>query len=149
MDIKQVKRTLMGLPPRHSVLLEGRHGLGKSQVVAQTAAAMSAKLGIPFGFIDIRLGQYEVGDLIGIPRARDTFTVTNKVFKNGSLESQEVIAQHVTVHDLPLWFPRNPDSYGYMFFDELNRGSRDTQQWAMALLEYHNRMIERGAKISK
>jgi hypothetical protein len=143
MDIKQTIRTLKGLPPKHSVLIEGKHGIGKSEIVAQTAAEMSVALGIPFGFIDIRLGQYEVGDLIGIPRARDTYTVTHKVYDGGSLKSQEVVAENVTVHDLPLWFPRDLNSHGFMFFDELNRGSRDTQQWAMQIvLDYKSNFVE-------
>ena len=143
MNINQTIRTLMGLPPKHSVLIEGRHGIGKSEVVAQTAAAMSVRLGKPFGFIDIRLGQYEVGDLIGIPRAMDSFTVTHNVFDKGSLKSVEMVAKNVTAHDLPLWFPRDPDSYGFMFFDELNRGSRDTQQWAMQIvLDYKSNFVE-------
>jgi hypothetical protein len=133
----------MGLPPKHSVLIEGRHGIGKSEIVAQVAAMQSQKIGVPFGLVDIRLGQYEVGDLIGIPTRRDTYTVTNKVFNKGSLESVETVAKDVTVHDLPLWFPRDPKSYGYMFFDELNRGSRDTQQWAMQIvLDYKSNFVE-------
>jgi hypothetical protein len=133
----------MGLPPRHSVLIEGRHGIGKSEIVAQVAAMQSARLGVPFGLVDIRLGQYEVGDLIGIPTRRDTYTVLNKVFNKGCLESVETVAKDVTVHDLPLWFPRDPKSCGYMFFDELNRGSRDTQQWAMQIvLDYKSNFVE-------
>lgn len=143
MDIKTTKRTLRGLPPKHSVLLEAGHGLGKSEIVAQTASEMSVALGKPFGFIDIRLGQYEVGDLIGIPRAREAYTITNKVYKAGKLVEDQVVATNVTVHDLPLWFPRDPESYGFMFFDELNRGSRDTQQWAMqVVLDYKSNFVD-------
>lgn len=143
MDIKTTKRTLRSLPPRHSVLLEANHGLGKSEIVAQTAAEMSVLLNKPFGFIDIRLGQYEVGDLIGMPRARDAFIVTNKVFQFGKLVKEDMVVNNVTVHDLPLWFPRDPDSYGYMFFDELNRGSRDTQQRAMQMvLDYKSNFVD-------
>jgi MoxR-like ATPase len=143
MDIKQTKRTLMGLPPRHSVLIEGKHGLGKSEVVAQTAAELSAKLEKEFGFVDIRLGQYEIGDLIGIPRAMETFTVTHRVFSKGRQEKRDVIAKNVTIHDLPLWFPRDKDSYGFVFFDEINRGSRDTQQWAMQIvLDYRSNFVD-------
>jgi hypothetical protein len=143
MNIEQTKRTLRGLPPRHSVLLEGRHGLGKSEVVAQIAAEQSSRLGKQFGFVDIRLGQNEVGDLIGIPRAVDKYTVTHKVFDGGSLKSLDIVAENVTVHDLPLWFPRDPNSYGFMFFDELNRGGRDTQQWAMQIvLDYKSNFHE-------
>ena len=143
MDITQTKRTLLGLPPRHSVLIEGKHGLGKSEVVAQTACEMSTRLVKPVGFVDIRLGQYEVGDLIGMPTRRETYTVHHSVFNKGCLESQELVAKDVTVHDLPLWFPRDPNSYGLMFFDELNRGSRDTQQWAMQIvLDYKSNFVE-------
>jgi len=137
MNVKETFRTLLGIPPRKSVLIQGQHGIGKSQVVAQAAAEMSRRTGKPFGFIDIRLGQYEVGDLIGIPRPRDKFTIVSRVYKNGSLEREEFTTENVTVHDLPLWFPRDPNSAGYMFFDELNRGSRDTQQWAFqVVLDY-------------
>jgi hypothetical protein len=143
MDITQTKRTLHGLPPRHSVLIEGKHGLGKSEVVAQVACEMSSRLGKPVGFVDIRLGQYEVGDLIGLPVRKDTYTVFQSVYDNGCLKSQEMVAKDVTIHDLPLWFPRDPDSYGIMFFDELNRGSRDTQQWAMQIvLDYKSNFVE-------
>jgi MoxR-like ATPases len=133
----------MGLPPKQSVLLESGHGVGKSEIIAQTAAMLSIKLKKPFGLVDIRLGQYEIGDLIGLPRARDEYTITSKGFVDGVLTKNEVIAKHVTVHDLPLWFPREPDSYGFLFFDELNRGSRDTQQWAMQIvLDYKSNFNE-------
>jgi MoxR-like ATPase len=137
MNVQQLKRTLLGLPPRKSVLIESKHGMGKSQVVAQCAAEMSKRLGKPFGFIDIRLGQYEVGDLIGMPEKCPTYTIVNKVFKNGVIVEEKTVAENVTVHDLPLWFPRDQLSCGYLFFDELNRGSRDTQQWAFqVVLDY-------------
>jgi len=143
MDIKQTKRTIKGLPPKHSILIEGDHGIGKSEIIAQTAREMSILTGKTYGFIDIRLGQYEVGDLIGIPRARDTFTITNTVFTNGEAVKQDVLAENVTAHDLPLWFPRDPESHGFMFFDELNRGTRDTQQWAMQIvLDYKSNFNE-------
>jgi hypothetical protein len=65
------------------------------------------------------------------------------VYDNGVQKSQQVIAENVTIHDLPLWFPRDPKSHGFMFFDELNRGSRDTQQWAMQMvLDYKSNFVE-------
>jgi MoxR-like ATPase len=137
MNVQMFKRTLLNLPPKKSVLVESKHGMGKSQVVAQCAAEMSKRLKKPFGFVDIRLGQYEVGDLIGMPEKQPEFTIVNKVFKNGALAEEKTVATNVTVHDLPLWFPRDKESCGYLFFDELNRGSRDTQQWAFqVVLDY-------------
>jgi len=137
MNVLQTKRTLMGLPPRKSVLIESNHGLGKSQVVAQTAAELSKKLGKPFGFIDMRLSQREVGDLIGMPRGMDKFTITHVVFKAGVKATEEVVAENVTIYDIPHWFPTDPDSSGFLFLDELNRATREVQQTAFELaLDY-------------
>lgn len=134
MDIKTTKRTLIGLPPKKSVLLKGRHGLGKSQVVAQTAAESSQRLGKPFRFIDIRLSQREVGDLIGMPRGLDSFQITRTVFQDGKPAQIEETMNHVTVHDLPFWFPTDPDSCGFLFLDELDRATREVQQAAFELV---------------
>jgi len=134
MNVTDTKRTLKGLPPRKSVLLESGHGLGKSQVVAQTAQEMSIKTGNSFGFIDIRLSQREVGDIIGMPRAMDKFNISQKVFSGGKLVTEEVIATNVTVHDIPFWFPTDPNSCGLLFLDELNRATREVQQAAFELV---------------
>jgi MoxR-like ATPase len=142
MDIKQLKRTLKDLPPKKSVLIKSRHGMGKSQVVAQVAAEMSVSTGKPFGFIDIRLGQYEVGDLIGLPEKRAKYTLVNKLYDKGVLTEERILAENVTVHDLPLWFPREGTS-GILFIDEINRGSRDTQQWSFQLiLDYRTNFVD-------
>lgn len=126
MDIKTTIRTLMTLPPRRSVYVMSDHGYGKSQVIAQVARMMAKKLNKPFGFIDIRLSQREVGDLIGLPRSRDTFTIQMPSFDpSGKKIIQEVEAKNVMVHDIPLWFPTDPNSCGYLFFDELPYAPKD------------------------
>ena len=151
MDIKTTKRTLInsymaafkGLSPRKSWLITSRHGMGKSQVMAQIAAELSNLLKLSFGFIDIRLGQYEIGDLLGLQRIQETYQITNKIFKDGVLIEETVVAKDVAVHDLPLWFPRDPNWHGIIFFDEINRGSRDTQQWAFqAVLDYRCNFVD-------
>jgi hypothetical protein len=151
MNIKTTKRTIInaylaayhGHSPRKSYMLKGRHGLGKSQVIFQIAAQLSTLLKKPFEVIDIRLGQYEIGDLVGLQRVRDTFDVVKKVFVNGVLTTVTEVAKDVCVHDLPLWFPRNSDWHGFIFFDELNRGSVDTQQWAMqAVLDFRANFVD-------
>jgi hypothetical protein len=151
MNIKTVKRTIInsylaayhGHSPRRSYMLKGKHGLGKSQVIFQVAAQLSILLKRPFEVIDIRLGQYEIGDLTGLQRVRNTFDIVKKVFVNGVLTTVTEVAKDVCVHDLPLWFPRDPDWRGFIFFDELNRGSVDTQQWAMqAVLDYRANFVD-------
>jgi MoxR-like ATPase len=124
----------MLLPPRTSALIEGNHGLGKSNVVAQTAARMSKILKKPFGFIDFRLSQKEVGDLIGMPRGMDRFNVTRTVYEDGKISKITTLAEHVTIYDAPSWFPTDQDSYGFLFLDEINRATRECQQAAFELV---------------
>jgi len=137
MNVEQTKLTLKFLPPRQSILIIGRHGLGKSQVVAQTTRELSMERGTPYEFIDIRLSQREVGDIIGMPRRSDTFEVVRTVYKDGSLVEVKETVQNVSLNDLPLWFPQDPDSHGILFLDELDRATRDVQQAAFeAVLDY-------------
>lgn len=134
MNVKETKRTLKSLPPRHSVMLQARHGLGKSEVVKQVAIELSEVTGEVYHFIDIRLSQREVGDIIGMPRGVDTFNITETVYEKGKAVKKGRLAQNVTIHDIPFWFPTDPDSKGILFLDELNRATREVQQAAFELV---------------
>lgn len=137
MNIKDTIRTLMGLPPRISVLLESNHGLGKSSVVAQVASMLSVKTKKPFGFIDFRLAQCEVGDLIGMMRHVPQGEIVMTSFKNGVKTEETRKIVNATVHDLAEWFPTDPDSCGILFLDELPRAPRDVQNAVLELaLDY-------------
>jgi hypothetical protein len=139
MNIQETMKTLMCMPPHSSIFIGGCHGKGKSELVAQAAAKKSLLINKPFGLIDLRLSQYEIGDLIGIPRSQSTFTINQNVYKKGQLENVEVLAKNVTVHDLPIWFPQDPNTYGYLFFDELTRATPDIQNWALQIvLDYRS-----------
>ena len=150
MNVQQTKRTLMGLPPRKSVLIESNHGYGKSQVVAQVAAAMSEKLGVPFSLVDFRLAQCEVADVIGMMRHADVGEITRTVYENGKKVHQTIEVKNVTLHDFAEWFPTDPDSYGYLFLDELPRASRDLQNAVMELAldyRYHFKELPMGWRV--
>lgn len=134
MNVEQTKRTLYCAPPRKSILMEAGHGVGKSQVVAQVAREMSVKTGKPYGFVDMRLSQREVGDLIGMPRGVDNYRYKRSVFENGKETKVETSMTNVTVNDMPFWFPQDPDSCGILFLDELNRATREVQQAAFELV---------------
>ena len=141
MNVKQTKFTLKYFPRRRSVLIRGKHGIGKSEVVKQVAMELSVETGKTYEFIDVRLSQKEVGDIIGLPRSLDNFTVTKFVFKDGKQVGQTETIQNVMVHDLPVWFPRDKDSCGILFLDELDRASREVQQAAFELvLDYRLNM---------
>jgi hypothetical protein len=126
MDIASTKHTIIHLAPRRSVFLLSDHGKGKSQVIAQIAQFMAKLLGKPFGFIDIRLAERESGDIIGIPKSKDTFLVKMPAFApDGSKFLYEYTAKNVMVHDIPFWFPTDPESYGFLLFDELPYAQKD------------------------
>ena len=133
MNVTQTKRTMFGLPPRISVLIESNHGYGKSDVMRQVAAEMSKRLGKPYTLVDFRLAQCEVADLIGMMRHADEVEVAHIVYNNGEKTSETKKLFNVTVHDFAEWFPQDPDSHGMLFLDELPRASRDVQNAVMEL----------------
>jgi hypothetical protein len=104
MDIAQTKYILMN-SPINSIMLHAKHGVGKSSVVKQVADDMGV------GFYDVRLSQCEVGDIKGLPY-NETDSSGSKCVKFAK----------------PEWWPRDPDSSGILFFDELNRASKDVLQ---------------------
>lgn len=150
MNVEQTKRTLMGLPPRKSVLIESNHGYGKSDVVRQCAAAMSKKTNKPFGLVDFRLAQCEVADVIGMMRHADAGEITHTVYRDGKKLSETRTVKNVTLHDFAEWFPTDQDSCGYLFLDELPRASRDLQNAVMELAldyRYHFKELPIGWRV--
>jgi hypothetical protein len=102
MDATQTKNILKNMPFSQSIMLVAMHGVGKSSVVKQ----VTEELGIDF--FDVRLSQCEVGDIKGLPYL-DEDTQKTVFFK-------------------PEWWPKDPASRGILFFDELNRASKDVLQ---------------------
>lgn len=90
---------------RQPVILRGEAGIGKSDVVAQTAARLGLAL------IDLRLGQLSDVDLRGLP---------------------DIDATGRTVWRVPNFLPQ--DGNGLLFIDELNRGLTATQNAAFQLI---------------
>jgi hypothetical protein len=127
-------KSMYGMKPRKSILVRGKHGIGKSSMVYQAAALLSKQFKEPFGIIDIRLGQFEVGDLIGLPKDCPTYEIEQTIFENGEITTRLCTIENVTTHDLPQWFPRDPKYKGFLFFDEINRGTKDTRQWAFQIV---------------
>jgi len=104
MDIIQTKTIIKSFPKR-SIMLHAKHGVGKSSVVKESAD----ELGIQC--VDVRLSQCEVGDIKGLPYTK-TDDDGNK-----------------SVHFAkPEWYPKDPNSSGILFFDELNRASKEVLQ---------------------
>ena len=110
MNLNQVKAALPYLFESKLVgLLIGTHGVGKSTAVRE----YTEEQGI--GFIDLRLGQMEVGDLLGLPE------ITN-----------DAKGDKITVFARPKWFPT--EGKGVLFLDEINRAKRDVIQAVFQLV---------------
>jgi MoxR-like ATPase len=140
MNVTETKRVIKYLPWHQSIMLTGPHGLGKSSMWDQAMQELSVETGIPHQLVDIRLAEREPGDVIGFPRlvSKDRpLKVTVKVWVNGKLEDRESTVWDVMTHDLPVWFPRDPDWHGAILFDELDRSIREVQQSVMELSNDH------------
>ncbi len=82
-----------------TAIIWGKAGIGKSQIVKQVAEDLKLDL------VDLRLGQMEVGDLIGLPCKDNDQTAWLK----------------------PAWFPKE-NTKGILFLDEINRARLDVLQ---------------------
>lgn len=130
-------------------MLWGKAGIAKSEVVFEVAQDRAKELELTvtrdfnafdnkhFGFVDLRLGTQEVGDLIGIPTTMDAEALNgNKVKK--------------TTWALPAWFPVDADSHGILFLDELNRGRLEVIQAVFQLVlnrQLHTHILPEGWSI--
>jgi len=111
-------------------LVWGKHGIGKSQIIR----SIFEKLG--YEVIDLRLGQLEVGDLIGVPaqefycmvcETKYGFSIRDSYCPVCAQDGKKIPISGRTVWLAPSWFPQNGEKR-LIFFDELNRGRLDVQQ---------------------
>lgn len=110
MNINTVKKAIPYLFKQNIVPnLIGVHGTGKSTCIREYCEEQN------IGFIDLRLGQMEVGDLLGLPEITD----------DGE-------GNKITVFARPKWFPT--EGRGVLFLDEINRSKRDVIQAVFQLV---------------
>lgn len=114
MNIKTLKEALPYLFKANiATLIQGHHGIGKSQAVRQYADDNG------MDFVDLRLGTQDVGDLLGLADFVVDPTTGEKV---------------ATKFMRPDWFPVDPNSKGVIFLDEINRGQRAVLQAVFQLV---------------
>ena len=100
MNVNNLKAVLeKAIAIKVTPIIWGKAGIGKSQIVKQIAGDLKIDL------VDLRLGQMEVGDLIGLPEKQGDKTNWLK----------------------PAWFPKE-NTKGILFLDEINRGRLDVLQ---------------------
>lgn len=106
-NVKELEKLLDATPAAHNIMLTGRHGIGKSEILNH----YFGKQGIPV--VSLFLGQMsDPGDLIGLP---------NKDATTGK-----------TVFLPPYWFPMDGKPV-VLFLDELNRARPEVLQTIMDL----------------
>lgn len=123
----------VGLTP----MMWGKHGIGKSMITRE----VFEKLG--YEVIDLRLGQLEVGDLIGMPaqeyycpKCRTKYGFGVKSVYCPMCEQQDQAKIPIigrTIWLPPSWFPSQGEKR-CIFFDEFNRGRLDVQQAAFQIV---------------
>lgn len=112
-NARELESLLAATPASQNIMLTGKHGIGKSQILEKFFTARSERVVILF------LGQMsDPGDLIGLPRLDET---TGK-----------------TLFMPPYWFPTDGKPV-VLFLDELNRARPEVLQTIMDLTL--NRML--------
>lgn len=116
MDIQSAKEIIKAASlADDTVIMEGPHGIGKSNIVKQFANEQEYHLE------ELFLSHQEVGDLIGIPHTIDRDGLT------------------LTTWSMPIWLQRMHQAaaqgkHSVLFLDELNRAPIDVRQSALQLV---------------
>ena len=107
LNIKELEKLLEATPASHNVMLKGKHGIGKSEILTRFFIRQGMKV------ISLFLGQMsDPGDLIGLPRLNPETGTTDFM--------------------PPYWFPVNGEPI-VLFLDELNRARPEVLQTIMDL----------------
>ena len=110
----ELKETLQLTPASHNLMLVGKHGIGKSEILSDHFNAEGLKV------VTLFLGQMsDPGDIIGLPSRVETKD------KRGNVTSQ-------TDFTPPYWFPVDGKPI-VLFLDELNRARPEILQTVMDL----------------
>jgi len=129
MNIKDFKRAIPYLSKANiATMLVGHHGVGKSQAVKQYSEENN------LGFIDLRLGTQDVGDLLGLADFKEMPVERTIVDSEGNKKVVTVLEKTATKFMKPEWFPTDPDSKGILFLDEINRSRPDVLQAVFQLV---------------
>ena len=113
MDFKTFISVSKALPKDITVLIRGRHGIGKSQCVYQIAEHFDLPV------MERRLSQMTDGDMIGVLDDDDTF---------------EVAGRKATEFRPPRWLLECVEKPHLVFLDEINRATPEVLQAAFQLV---------------
>ena len=114
---------------KHPIMLRGRHGIGKSELVYQFAESKGMKV------VERRASQMTEGDLVGLP----LLTTVNA--ETGEIEGVSNVANHNDPKDImthwcpPDWFMTAAREPVVLFLDELDRATPEVRQGIFELAD--------------
>ncbi|MBQ0056025.1 MAG: AAA family ATPase [Bacteroidales bacterium] len=128
-------------PASHNVMLVGRHGIGKSEILTHYYNTRGMRV------VPLFLGQMsDPGDLIGLPKVATTTVATATT---ASQEAQTSGIDSRTEFVPPFWWPADGQPI-VLFLDELNRARPELLQTVMDLVLSHTlagRHLPEGSRI--
>lgn len=117
-DTQRLYKVLDRTPASQNIMLVGRHGIGKSQILTQYYAQRGMRV------VSLFLGQMaDPGDLIGLPVLAGL---------GSALPTAAADANARTTYAPPFWFPTDGQPI-VLFLDELNRARPELLQTVMDL----------------
>jgi hypothetical protein len=115
------------LKPETALLIRGTHGIGKSAVCKAFAEAKGLR------FLDVRLGQKEIGDILG-----------------QMILSKDEAGRDISSYALPKDLSPAFHEPCLLFFDELNRGTKDVMQAVFQIIldrKFHSEILHPGTYV--
>lgn len=123
-SIKEISQIVKMTPAEQAIMLKGRHGIGKSEIIKSIFEKSGYRVIILF------VGQMaDAGDFIGLPD-RESIRVQWTDDKGETVEEMTKITDFCP----PKWWPYNPNEKVVIFLDEANRGKPEIQQCLMDMV---------------
>lgn len=130
-NVKEITQIIEQTPNDQPVMLEGIHGIGKSEAIKDHFTKQGYRVEVLF------LGQMaDSGDILGLPERKEI----------------KVDGKKITVTDFcpPAWWPHSKDEKVILFLDELNRAKPEIHQVIMDLVlnrKLYNRRLPDDCRI--
>lgn len=121
--IAQLRKIVLKTPVKQPILLQGPHGIGKSEILKSIFEAEGYEI------IPLFLGQAaDAGDLIGLPNRLVLKSVDGKPIVD-ELGRERIVSDYAP----PSWWPFDMTKKYIIFLDEVNRGKPEMMQCIMDL----------------
>ena len=144
-DIATTKSLLRKMSPEHTPMIQGIHGIGKTEVIRQLCAE---KDGWNLRCCELQGSQLsDVGDLIGLQKIVE-FEEETEVFIDGK-PVKKMVKRQETAWVPPYWFPKDGKPF-CLFLDEINRAAPPIKRAMMQIGNDHrllNFELPKGSRV--